>query len=90
MVTIGIALIELKSTQLISMNLAGSATDYVAGILVCGLALLVVVYGLAVFLWRLRKLRRRDATGYSEPFGPVFLVAMLIFAVLIYVVIKVP
>ena len=63
----------------------GSARDYVAGILVCTMALTVIAYGLCIYLWRLRKLRRRDTTGYYDPFGPPVLVLAVMAAVILYI-----
>jgi uncharacterized membrane protein YidH (DUF202 family) len=69
---------ELPST-------AGAVAEYASGLLVCSMALVIIGYGLAIYVWRLRKLRRKDAAGYSDPFGPPILVVAVYTAVIIYI-----
>lgn len=63
----------------------GTLADYAAGVLICTMALVIVAYGLIVYLWRLRKLQRRDSGGYADPFGPPVVVTAVFVAVIIYV-----
>ena len=67
----------------------GSITDYMGGILVCSLALMIILYGLGVYLWRMRKLKRRDMTGYDDKFGPPVLVFAVVISVIIYITVHV-
>lgn len=66
-------------------NYSGSLSDYAAGILICSMALTIIAYGLCVYVWRLRKLYRRDTTGYADLYGPPCLVVAVFVAVIIYI-----
>ena len=68
---------------------AGTITDYMGGILVCSLALMIILYGLGVYLWRMRKLKRKDMTGYDDKFGPPVLVFAVVISVIIYITVHV-
>ncbi len=59
--------------------------DYLGGILVCSMALLIVCYGLGMYLWRLNKIKRRDASGYADPYGPPVLVLVVVVSVIVYI-----
>ena len=63
----------------------GTIRDYMGGILVCSLALMIILYGLGIYLWRMRKLKRRDMTGYDDKFGPPVLVCAVVVSVIIYI-----
>lgn len=63
----------------------GTADDYLAGILICSLAVIVMLYGLVTYVRRIQKINRRDTTGYDDPYGPPMLVLAVIFAIVVYV-----
>ena len=68
---------------------ASSVRDFLAGILICSMALFIIMYGLGVYLWRLRKLARRDTHGYADPFGPPVVVTATFVAVIMYITVHV-
>lgn len=51
-------------------------------------ALLSLAYAAGMYTWRVLKLRRRDAGGYHDPFGPTFLCAVLVASVLVNLVMR--
>ena len=78
LLTVGVAILET----------AKHGTASVGGLVVVGLALLLMSYGLAQFRWRLRKILRKDPAGYDDPTGPVLLVSVLVTGMVLYLVLK--
>jgi len=63
----------------------GTVQDYLGGILICSLSLCIIMYGLGVYLIRLRKLKRCDSSGYDDKYGPIVLVAAVVASLCVYI-----
>ncbi|MBW0494241.1 hypothetical protein O181_033956 [Austropuccinia psidii MF-1] len=56
---------------------------YIASILFTIAALISIIYSTGVYLWRVKKIRTRSASGYYDPYGPNVLCTVLLIAVTI-------
>jgi len=77
LMSIGVGLLELQASKGYS----------VAGLLITGLSVVIVLYGLFVYQRRIRKIQRKDAAGYDDRVGPFLLVAALITGLSIFMVV---
>ena len=72
--------------------LAFSGKDGLAqyyAVMMLPLSLLFVVYALATFLWRSNMMKTRETARWDDPFGPILLTILLIFALTIQFFMKV-
>lgn len=75
LLTVGIAVTKLEDSF---------DTDQLGGMTIIGCSLVIMLYGLVSFLHRLKKIKRKDPTGYDDPLGPVALIFVLFAAVALY------
>ena len=75
--TIGVALMETAERGSLSPG----------GLVVLACSAMLILYGLTNFYRRVRKLSRRDSSGYVDRCGPAILAAMLLGAAATYVVV---
>lgn len=75
LLTVGIAVTKLEDSF---------DTDQLGGMTIIGCSLVIMLYGLVSFLHRLKKIKRKDPTGYDDQLGPVALIFVLFAAVALY------
>ena len=66
---------------------AGLAQYY--AVMMLPLALLFVVYALVTFLWRSNLMKNRETERWDDPYGPLILTILLIFALTVQFFMKV-
>eukprot|EP00759_Apiculatamorpha_spiralis_P013797 PhF_6_TR20526/c4_g3_i2/m.29616 len=82
-------LIGLMSVTLLNFGTAGNAGAQVAGMILLPVALLFMLYSLAVFRLRVNRIYNREPMRYDDTRGPTVLVVVLICALLLTTVLTV-
>eukprot|EP00937_MAST-01D_sp_MAST-1D-sp2_P003299 g3299.t1 len=79
--SIGMALIEMEGKR------DGGGGVSAAGVACAVVSLIIMLYALWTFLWRVKKITRKDPGGYDDTRGPVFLVLMLVAGLCTFLVV---
>jgi len=46
-------------------------------------SMMMMLYSLGIYLWRVRKIRKRESGPYDDKYGPTFLCGMLLISVVV-------
>jgi hypothetical protein len=66
-----------------------SGSSQIYALLLLPVALIFIVYPLMIYIWRNGQIRGREASRWDDPWGPVMITILLIFALCIQFGLKV-